>query len=164
MLNTKHQSSNPSSFREEEFWNWFSLFLCSNLWPPGQGQFWPHKHHMNKLGWSPQGYAKNQISKLYTFQFQKRRILKIEFFVPMFQLVTPGVGLILTLGASYEQTWYRSTSRCYIPNIKALALMVWDKKIFKNFLLYLYVKSKNPQHRTNFHSRAIIWSILVEGH
>ena len=27
---------------------------------------------------------------------------------------------------------------------------------FKNFLLYLYVKSENPQHRTNFYSRAII--------
>ena len=34
--------------------------------------------------------------------------------------------------------------------MKALAFMVWDKKIFKNFLLYLYVKSENQQHRTNF--------------
>ena len=51
-----------------------------------------------------------------------------------------------------------------MPNMKALALTVSDKKIFKDFLLYLYVKSKNPQHRTNFYSRAIIWSILVEGH
>ena len=50
-----------------------------------------------------------------------------------------------------------------MPNIKALALTVWDKNIFKDFLLYLYVKSENPQHRTNFYSRAIIWSILVEG-
>ena len=104
MLNTKYQSSNPSSFREE-FWSWFSFFLCSNLWPPGQGQFWPHKHHMNKLGRGPQGYAKNQISKLYAFQFQRRRILEKEFFVPMFQLVTPGVGPILTPGASYKETW-----------------------------------------------------------
>ena len=24
MLNTKYQSSNPFSFREEEFWSWFS--------------------------------------------------------------------------------------------------------------------------------------------
>ena len=37
MLNTKYQSSNPSGFREEKFWSWFSLFLCSNLWPPGVG-------------------------------------------------------------------------------------------------------------------------------
>ena len=105
MLNTKYQSSNPSSFREEEFWSWFSLFLCSNLWPPGWGQFWPHEHHMNKLGRCPQGDAKNQISKLYTFLFLRKRILKMGFFVPMFQLVTPGLGPILTLGASYEQTW-----------------------------------------------------------
>ena len=33
-----------------------------------------------------------------------------------------------------------------MPNMKALALMAWDKKIFKNLLLYLYVKSENPQH------------------
>ena len=51
-----------------------------------------------------------------------------------------------------------------MPNMKALALTVWDKKIFKNFLLYFYVKSENPQHGTYFYSRAIIWSILVEGH
>ena len=53
MLNIKYQSSNPFSFRKEEFWSWFSLFLCSNLWP--QGQFWPHYHHINKLGRGPQG-------------------------------------------------------------------------------------------------------------
>ena len=122
----------------------------------------PPEHHMNKLGRCPQGDAKNQISKLYTFQ--RKRILKMEFFVPMFQLVTPGLGPILTLGASYEQTWKRSTRRCYIPNIKALALTVWDKKIFKKFLLHLYVKSENQQQMTNFLSRAIILSILVEGH
>ena len=101
----KYQSSNPSSFRDEEFWSWFSLFLCSNLWPPGWSQFWPHEHHMNKLGRCPQGGAKNQISKLYTFQFQRKRILKMGFFVPMFQLVTHGLGPILSLGASYEETW-----------------------------------------------------------
>ena len=33
MLYTKYQSSRPSSFKEEEFWNLLSLFLCSNLWP-----------------------------------------------------------------------------------------------------------------------------------
>ena len=105
MLHTKNLSSIPSSFREEEFWSWFSLFLCSNLWPPGRGQFWAHEHHMNKLGRGPQGDAKNQISKLYAFQFQRRRILKKGFFVPMFQLVTPRVGPILNPGASYKQTW-----------------------------------------------------------
>ena len=41
LLNIKYQRSNPFSFREK-FWSWFSLFLCSNLWTPGRGQFSPH--------------------------------------------------------------------------------------------------------------------------
>ena len=57
---------------------------------------------MNKLGRCPQGDAKNQISKLYTFQFKRKKKLKMGFFVPMFQLVTHGLGPILTIGASYE--------------------------------------------------------------
>ena len=58
---------------------------------------------MNKHGRGPQGDATYKISNFYAFQFQRRRIFKIGFFVPMFQLVTPGVGLVLTPGASYEQ-------------------------------------------------------------
>ena len=34
-----------------------------------------------------------QKSMLYPFQFLGRRILKLVFFVPMFQLVTSGVGV-----------------------------------------------------------------------
>ena len=136
-------SSIPSSFREKEFRSWFSLFLCSNLWPPGRGQFWPYKHHMNKLGRCPQGDIKNQISKLYAFQFQRKRILKMGFFIPMFQIVTPGMGPILTPGASSKQTWSRSNRRCYIPNIKALALTVWDKKILK---ISFYICMWNPRN------------------
>ena len=71
---------------------------------------------MNKLGRGPHGDAKNQTSKLYAFQFQST-ILKNGFFVPMFQLVTPGVGPILTPGASYVElgrgplhTTYQSSS------------------------------------------------------
>ena len=45
-----------------------------------------------------------------------------------------------------------------MPNMKAYGLGQDD------FFLYLYVKSENPQHRTNFYSRAIILSILVEDH
>ena len=64
MLHTKYQSSMPSIFREEEFWRWPSLFQCSNLWPPGWGQFWPQGFHMNKLGRGPLEDATYQISKL----------------------------------------------------------------------------------------------------
>ena len=34
MLYTKYESPTPSIFREEEFWSFPSLFLCSNWWPP----------------------------------------------------------------------------------------------------------------------------------
>ena len=33
-----------------------------------------------------------QISNLYAIQYQRRKILKMGFFVPMFQLVTPEQG------------------------------------------------------------------------
>ena len=74
------------------------------------------------------------------------------------------VDFILTLGIQTLVKTLKGPLDVYMPNMKALALMVWDKKIFKNFLLYPCVKSKNPQHRINFYSRAIVLSILVEGH
>ena len=36
----------------------------------------------------------------------------------------PQAGPVLTPGALYEQTRYRSTRRCYMPNIKDLGLAV----------------------------------------
>ena len=73
ILNTKYQSSKPSSFREKEFWSWSFLLLCYNLGPPGMGQFWPPGHDMNKLDRGSYGNAHYQILKLYFFQFQITR-------------------------------------------------------------------------------------------
>ena len=102
MLNTKYQSSNPRR-RILKLVFFVPMF---QLVSPGAGPVLTPRHHMNKLGRSPQGDAKSQISKLYAFQFLRRRILKMGFFVPMFQLVTPtGVGPILTPGASPKQPW-----------------------------------------------------------
>ena len=42
--------------------------------------------------------------------------------------MTPGTGSVLTLRASYEHAWKKSTRRCYIPNIKAVGLPLSDKK------------------------------------
>ena len=57
--------------------------------PQGGASFDPKGHHMNKIDKSLQGDATNQNSKLYPVQCQIKRILKLVFFVPMFQLVTP---------------------------------------------------------------------------
>ena len=56
--------------------------------------FDPKGHHMNKINKGLQGGATYQKSKFYPFRFQ-RRILKLVFFAPMFQLVTPVVGPVL---------------------------------------------------------------------
>ena len=69
----------------------------------GLGQSWPQEHHVNKLGKGLQGDATCQISKPYNFQLQRGNILKIGFFVSMFQIVNPGAGPVMTLRASYEQ-------------------------------------------------------------
>ena len=87
--------------------NEFYIFvpLVPTCDPQGAASFDPKGHHVNKIDKGLQGDATYRKSKLYLFQFQRRRILKLVFFVPMFQLVTPGVGSVLTPRASYEQTW-----------------------------------------------------------
>ena len=67
----------------------------------GGASFDPKGHHVNKIDKGLQWDATYRKSRLYLFQFQKR-ILKLVFFVPMFQLLTPGVGSVLTPKESYE--------------------------------------------------------------
>ena len=80
----------PDSFSPQM--NSTSLFLWFKLVTPGWGQFWSQGASYEQIDKGLQGDATHQKSKLYPFQFQRRRILKLVFFVPMFQLVTPGWG------------------------------------------------------------------------
>ena len=143
MLHTKYESTRPSSFREKELLNFLSLFPCSTCAPQSGASLTPGASYEQR-GRVPQGDVTYQISSLYAFQFQIRRILKMDFFVAGFQLLTPGAGPVLTPGASYEQTWYRSTKKCYIQNIKALRLPVSEKKNYANFVLFSYVQLVTP--------------------
>ena len=91
----------PESFSPQM--NSTSLFLWFPTCDPWGGTSFDSKgHHVNKIDKGLQGDATYRKSKLYPFQFQTRRILKLVFFVPMFQLVTPGVGSVLTPKESYE--------------------------------------------------------------
>ena len=90
MLLAKYQSSKPPSFRDEVFWSWSSLVLVQ-LVTPGQGLFWPHGHHMNRLSRGLQGDATYKISvKAPGLLVSEKKNLKMGFFVPIFQLVTTG--------------------------------------------------------------------------
>ena len=67
---------------------WFQL-VTLRVGPAKICSFDPKGHYMNKIDKGLQGDNTYQKSKLYPFQFQRRKILKLVFFVPMFQLVTP---------------------------------------------------------------------------
>ena len=49
------------------------------------------------------------------------------------QTCNPRGRASLTPGASYVQTWLKSTRRCCIPNIKTLWLPVSENKNFEDF-------------------------------
>ena len=87
--------------------NEFYIFvpLVPTCDPLGGASFDPKGYQMNKIDKGLQGDTTYQKSKLYPFQCQRRRILKLVFFVLVFKLETPRVGLVLTPQISYEQTW-----------------------------------------------------------
>ena len=78
----------PSSFRKNNFEIFIPCSYVQNCDPLGWGKFWAKGHHMNKLGKGVLGNATYQISKLHALHFQRRKVLKIGCFVPMFHLVT----------------------------------------------------------------------------
>ena len=53
--------------------------------------------------------------------------------------VIPRAGPFFAPGALFEQIWQRFTMLCFIPNIKALGVMVSDKKIFNVFPILVEV-------------------------
>ena len=96
--------------------------------------------------------------------FRKEDFKNFPCLLLCFKPVTPGAGPVLTPGASFEQTCWRSTRRCHIPNIKAICLQVSEEKIFKVFLLCSYAQTCDPQGGASFDPRDIIWTNLVEVH
>ena len=87
-------------FPTNEFYIFVLLVPTSDPWVGAS--FDPKGHHMNQIDKGLQGDDTYQKTKLYPFQFQSKRILKLVFFVPMFQLVTPRVGSVSTPKESYE--------------------------------------------------------------
>ena len=52
--------------------------------PQDGASFNPKGHHMKRIDKGLQGDATYQKSKCYPLKFQRRRILKLVFFVPIF--------------------------------------------------------------------------------
>ena len=85
--------------------NFEVCLFCSNVQncDPGAGQvLTPGTSYVNLIEFHKEMlHAKYQSSTYSSFREKK---MKISFFVPLFKLVTPGTGPILTPGASYEHT------------------------------------------------------------
>ena len=77
--------------------------------------------------------------------FREKKILKLVFFVPMFQLVTPPPPPNPT-----------PTRRCEKPNINALHLQVSEEINFEDGILCSYVPTCDPRGGTNLDPRSII--------
>ena len=63
------------------------------------------------------------------------------------KLGTPGQRPSWTLGPSFEQTWYRCTRQCYIPNFKHLGHVVLKKKIFQYISVHFHGSNLGPLAR-----------------
>ena len=60
------------------------------------------------------------------------------------KLLTPGAGPFLTPGGYFQQYMWRTSRCCNTQNMKALGLVVSEKKIFKSFPIYFNVKLLTP--------------------
>ena len=60
------------------------------------------------------------------------------------KLLTPGAGPFLTPGVLFQQQMKRTSRCCNTQNMKALGLVVSEKKIFKSLPIYFYVKLLTP--------------------
>ena len=122
-----------------------------NLWPPGWGQFWPQGHQMNKLGRGPLGDATYKISKLCTFQFQRRWFLKFSFFVPIFQTCDPrGMGQFWPKGHHMKNLGRGPLGEATYQYQSSAPASLREEYFFKVFLLCCYVSNLWPPGRGQF--------------
>ena len=61
------------------------------------------------------------------------KIFYVSSIESLWELITPGAGLFFTLGPWLAGFIKRTTIHCYTQNMKALGLVISEKKIFYNF-------------------------------
>ena len=62
------------------------------MWPPGQDNFWPKGHNLNKLGRGSLGDATYQITRLYALWFQTRRFFHVFPYISLCITCDPEAG------------------------------------------------------------------------
>ena len=75
----------------------------------------------------------------------------------------PAAGPSSNLGPSFEQTWYRCTGQCYIPNFKHLGQVVLKKKIFQYISVHFHGLNLGPLARGHLGSWDLGFNKLGKG-
>jgi len=119
--------------------------------------FWPHDLHMQLIrtiwtilvgdhpGTIPVEFGQIPISGsrqdvIWSFPY----IMQCKIVTP-----PPKAGSILTPGTYFKHLWWRTSRWCYIPNMKALSLVVSEKKIFESCIFKIYLLTPWPTYATN---------------
>ena len=133
MLHTKYRSLGSCSFREEDFTCISHYKTMADDDAPRAGPVWIP-------GAQLAGFIKRTTIHCYTQNMEALGLViseKIFFYVfpivNLWELMTPWAGQFLTPGAWLAGFIKRTTIHCYIQNMKALGLVVSQKKIFYVF-------------------------------
>ena len=70
-LNRSPESVSP----QNEFY--LLYYYCSNLWPPGWGQFWPQGYHMNRIDIGPNIIVQGQMIKALLLLVSEKKNFKV---------------------------------------------------------------------------------------
>ena len=101
------------------------------------GHFWPMGHDSWDLCKNPHNNAAYQIQKLWLLWFERKRVFHVfPIIKPMPDNDAPGarsIWSIWTPGAQLPGSIKRTTIHCYAQDMKALGLVVSEKKIFFMF-------------------------------
>ena len=110
------------------------IFLCFSYDAPGVGPVWTPGARLA-------GFMKRTTIHCYTQNMkalglvvsEKKIFLCFSHCMSMGANDPPGAGPFLTPGAWLAGFIKRTTTHCYIQNMKALGIVVWEKKIFYVF-------------------------------
>ena len=128
LLHTRYESSGPCGFGEERF-----FFLCFSHATTGAGPIWT-------LGARLAGFIKRTTIHCYTqnmkalgFLVSEKKIFLCFSHCMSMGANDHGAGSFLTPGAWLAEFIKRTTTHCYTQSMKALFLVVSEKKIFLCF-------------------------------
>ena len=124
LLHTKYESSGPCGFGEEDF------FMFSHD-TPGAGPVWTPVARLAGFIKRTTRHCYIQNMKALGLVVSEKKIFFMFFpIVSLWELMTPGAGSFLTPGPWLAGFIKRTTIHCYTQNMKALGLVVSEKKIF----------------------------------